>query len=164
MASSPAAASTSTPADLAKVEEILHHFPKPTPSDVIPLLQAVQGAYGYLPAPVLEAMAQRTADFADPDVRRGHVLRAVLVHATRPAHGPALPRDGVPRARRETDRRLAPETSRRGRRRDDQGFEVQFRDGGVSRHLFLSPVMMVDDRFYGNLSPEKAAKILDNCA
>jgi NADH-quinone oxidoreductase subunit E len=28
---------------------------------------------------------------------------------------------------------------------------------------FLSPVMMVDERFYGKLSPEKAAKILDTC-
>ena len=149
--------------DLSHVNEILCQFPRPASSDVIPLLQAVQARYGYLPAEVLGAIAKRTrisltqmygvatfyAQFSF--MPRGR-------HLVRPCRGTACHVRGAKRIVSSVQKHLG------------------VADGGTTKDLkfslatvaclgtcFLSPVMMVNDRFYGNLSPEKATKILDNC-
>ena len=83
MASCQQSVATLLPEDLSLVDEILRRFPKAGSSDVIPLLQAVQQRWGYLPREVLEVIAEADADFADPHVRRGDVLRAVPFQAGR---------------------------------------------------------------------------------
>jgi len=53
-------ASSTVEVDLSHLDQVLAKFPKPGSSDVIPLLQAVQESYGYLPKEVLERLSQRT--------------------------------------------------------------------------------------------------------
>ena len=40
--------------DLTKCRAILSKYSQPTPSDLIPILQQIQNAYGYLPQNVLK--------------------------------------------------------------------------------------------------------------
>jgi NADH-quinone oxidoreductase subunit E len=149
--------------DLSLVNEILSQFPHPASSDVIPLLQAVQTRYGYLPVEVLELIAKRTrisltqmygvatfyAQFSFTP--RGRNL-------VRPCRGTACHVRGAKRIIASLQNHLGVAD---GETTKDLKFSLD--TVACLGTCFLSPVMMVNDRFYGNLSPEKAAKILDNC-
>ena len=149
--------------DLSRVDEILRPFPQPASSDVIPLLQAVQGRYGYLPVEVLEVIAKRTrisltqmygvatfyAQFSFTP--RGR-------HLVRPCRGTACHVRGAKRIVTSLQKHLG--VADGGTTKD---LKFSFESVACLGTCFLSPVMMVDDRFYGNLSPEKATKILDHC-
>jgi len=156
------AADPSAP-DLPEVDDILGHFPSPTSSDVIPLLQAVQQKHGHLPAGVLEALAKRTgisltqmygvatfyAQFSfEP---RGR-------HVVRPCRGTACHVRGAKRIVSSVEKRLG--VADGGTTSD---LKFTFETVACLGTCFLSPVMTVDDRFYGNLTPEKATTILDAC-
>lgn len=167
-ASASASASPSpAPADAslsdAPVDEILRAFPAPGSSDVIPLLQAVQSKFGYLPSEVLEVIAARTgisltqiygvatfyAQFSFTP--RGR-------HLVRPCRGTACHVRGAKRIVSGVQKHLGVAD---GGTTDD--LKYSFETVACLGTCFLSPVMMVDDRFYGNLTPEKANKILDAC-
>ena len=149
--------------DLSLVDEILCQFPKPASSDVIPLLQAVQARYGYLPAEVLEVIANRTrisltqmygvatfyAQFSFTP--RGR-------HMVRPCRGTACHVRGAKRVVTSLQKHLGVKDG--GTTKD---LKFSFETVACLGTCFLSPVMMVNDRFYGNLTPEQATKILDNC-
>lgn len=163
MASSPRQETAPPPVDLARLDGVLERFPRPGASDIIPLLQAVQETYGHLPQPVLERIAERT----------GISLTQMYGVATFYAQFSFTPRGRhVVRPCRGTACHV------RGAKRIVDGLQKHLgvADGGTTGDLkfsfetvaclgtcFLSPVMMVDNRFYGKLSPEKATKILDAC-
>lgn len=148
--------------DLSLVDEILREFPKPAASDVIPLLQGVQARYGYLPAEVLEVIATRTrisltqmygvatfyAQFSFTP--RGR-------HMVRPCRGTACHVRGAKRIVDSLQKHLGVKDG--GTTKD---LQFSFETVACLGTCFLSPVMMVNDKFYGNLTPEQATKILDN--
>jgi NADH-quinone oxidoreductase subunit E len=147
-------------ADLAKLDPILANFPKASRSDVIPLLQAVQETYGYLPTEALEALSQRT----------GIPLTQIYGVATFYAQFSFTPRGRhIVRVCRGTACHV------RGAKRLVASLQkhLHVKEGQTTRDLrftfetvaclgtcFLSPVMMVDRSFFGKLTPEKAAKVL----
>jgi NADH-quinone oxidoreductase subunit E len=159
MASTPRQAA---PAELTPLEEILTQFPRPGSSDVIPLLQAVQARYGYLPAEVLVVIAARTrisltqmygvatfyAQFSFTP--RGR-------HVVRPCRGTACHVRGAKRIVNGLQQHLGVAD---GETTPD--LKYSFETVACLGTCFLSPVMMVDDRFYGRLTPEKAVQILDD--
>ena len=163
MTSSKPATATATTVNLSNVDEILREFPKPKSSDVIPLLQAVQASYGHLPAEVLEVIAKRTrisltqlygvatfyAQFSFTP--RGR-------HLVRPCRGTACHVRGAKRIVTGLQRHLGVTDGG-----TSQDLKFSFETVACLGTCFLSPVMMVDNRFYGKLTPEKATKILDNC-
>ena len=163
MSSSPQPGAAHLRTDLSAVDEILRQFPKPGSSDVIPLLQAVQARYGYLPSKALELIARRTrislaqmygvatfyAQFSFTP--RGR-------HMVRPCRGTACHVRGAKRIVSSLEKHLGIAD---GKTTPDLKFS--FETVACLGTCFLSPVMMVDERFYGRLSPEKATKILDNC-
>ena len=152
-----------TPVDLSKVDEILRQFPKPGSSDVIPLLQAVQGSYGYLPSEALAIFSQRTSI----SLTRMYGVATFYAqfsftprgrHIVRPCRGTACHVRGAKRIVSTVQKHLA---VAEGETTEDLKFS--FETVACLGTCFLSPVMMVDNRFYGKLSPEKATKILDSC-
>ena len=148
--------------DLSKLDQILAKFGRTGPSDVIPLLQAVQESYGYLPTQALEALSRRTAipltqiygvatfyaQFSFTP-RGRHIVRA--------CRGTACHVRGAKRLVSSLERHL---NVKEGETTKD--FRFTFETVACLGTCFLSPVMMVDTSFYGKLTPEKAAKILDS--
>ncbi|MBI5395713.1 MAG: NADH-quinone oxidoreductase subunit NuoE [Verrucomicrobia bacterium] len=156
-------ASSTVEVDLSHLDRVLAKFPEPGSSDVIPLLQAVQETYGYLPREAIELLSKRTripltqiygvatfyAQFSFTP--RGR-------HMVRPCRGTACHVRGAKRIVSSVQKHLGVEEG--GTTKD---LKFSFETVACLGTCFLSPVMMVDDRFYGNLSPEKATKILDKC-
>lgn len=148
--------------DLTPVDEILRQFPEPGAADLIPLLQAVQARYGHLPSAALEAVARRTRI---PLARMYGVATFYAQfsltprgrHLVRPCRGTACHVRGAKRIVASVQQHLG--VADGGTTKD---LKFSFETVACLGTCFLSPVMMVDDRFYGNLSPERAVKILDH--
>ena len=129
----------------------------------IKILQELQAAYGYLPVEVFEAVAQQTqisltqiygvatfyAQFSFTP--RGR-------HIVRPCRGTACHVRGAKRIVSSLQDYLG--VTDGGTTKD---LKFSFETVACVGTCFLSPVVMVDDHFYGKLSPEKARKILDAC-
>jgi NADH-quinone oxidoreductase subunit E len=148
--------------DLSKLGQILARFKKPASSDVIPLLQAIQEAYGYLPTEALEALSGRTgipltqiygvatfyAQFSFTP-RGRHIVRV--------CRGTACHVRGAKRLTASVQKHLGVEEGK-----TTKDFRFTFETVACLGTCFLSPVMMVDNSFFGKLTPEKAVKILDS--
>jgi len=161
MASSETQTALGNQVDLSKLDQILEKLKKPHSSDVIPLLQAIQESYGYLPTEALEELSKRTgipltqiygvatfyAQFSFTP--RGR-------HIVRPCRGTACHVRGAKRIRATVQKHLG---VKEGQTTKD--FRFTFETVACLGTCFLSPVMMVDSSFYGKLTPEKALKILD---
>jgi len=129
----------------------------------IKILQEIQAAHGYLPVEVLQEVEKQTrisltqmygvatfyAQFSFTP--RGR-------HIVRPCRGTACHVRGAKRIVGSLQNHLA--VADGGTTKD---LKFSFETVACLGTCFLSPVMMVDDRFYGNLSPEKARRILDAC-
>jgi len=129
----------------------------------IKILQAIQAAYGYLPVEVLQEVAKQTrisltqmygvatfyAQFSFTP--RGR-------HIVRPCRGTACHVRGAKRIVSSLQNHLAVADGS-----TTKDLKFSFETVACLGTCFLSPVMMVDDRFYGNLSPERARRILDAC-
>ena len=147
--------------DLPKLDQILEKFRKPAPSDVIPLLQAVQVAYGYLPTEALEALSQRTGIpltqiYGVATFYAQFSFTARGRHIVRVCRGTACHVRGAKRLESTIKRHL-----KVGEGEATKDFRFTFETVACLGTCFLSPVMMVDSSFFGKLTPEKALKILD---
>lgn len=146
--------------DLTKLDRILEKFMKPQPSDVIPLLQAIQESYGYLPTEVLEALSARTriplsqiygvatfyAQFSL--VPRGKYL-------VRVCRGTACHVRGGKKVSAAVMQELG---LKEGETSSDMKFT--FETVACLGACALSPVMMVGNTYYGKMTPHKAKIIL----
>ncbi len=142
------------------VDEILHRFPKAGSSDVIPLLQAVQQHCGYLPREVLEGIAKRTrisltGMYGVATFYERFRFQPVGKHVIQACHGTACHVNGAKQIGRAIHQTL----------------QIKDRETTADR-LFtletvaclgccsLAPVMMVDDKAYGRLNPQRVQRIL----
>lgn len=130
--------------------------------DLIPLLQALQQAYGYLPAPVLAWLSRKTGI---PTARIHGVITFYAQFYTEP-HG------------RHTIKCCQGTACHvKGSRRIGEIVQdlLEVEEGGTTKDMhftyktvaclgtcFLAPVMMIDNRYYGQLTREKISKILAN--
>jgi len=131
------------------------------PDDLIPLLQRIQDAYGYLPYPVLERVNERTSI---PLSRMFGVITFYAQFYTEPhgrhtircCQGTACHVKGGKRIAETIANHLKVEE---GGTTDDMRFT--FETVACLGTCFLAPVIMVDDDYYGQLTPDRIERILE---
>ena len=154
-------AQTAESVDLAPAFSIVEEMSPLSDGDIIPLLQRLQGAYGYLPPDVVLAVCEETAlpasrVFGVATFYSQFSLEPRGKHLVRCCRGTACHVRGGHRLLSTIER------------------ELGVRDGGTTKDMlfsletvaclgtcFLAPVMMVDGNYYGQVSPERVKKILD---
>jgi len=151
-------------ADLARAEAILAELSPVDPGDLIPLLQRLQEAYGYLPKEVLAEVSERTGI---PLSRMYGVITFYTQFSTEPrgrhtircCTGTAChvrgAKDVAEAILHEIDVEAGGTTS-------DGRFT--FENVACLGTCFLAPVVMVDEEYFGQLTPAKARAIVKNYA
>jgi NADH-quinone oxidoreductase subunit E len=150
--------------DEAPAERILANSRPIGPDGLIPLLQQIQDAYGYLPAEILKDVSQETgiptsrmygvitfyAQFSLVPRGRSTVRccsgTACHVRGSRAVREAVAGELGVDEGETTEDRRFSLETV------------------ACLGTCFLAPVMMVDDQYFGLLTPAKATSVLKSFA
>lgn len=128
--------------------------------DLIPLLQQIQDEYGYLPMEVLENLSQRTGI---PTSRMYGVITFYAQFSLTPrgrytvrcCRGTACYVRGSKAVRDAVAGALGVEEGETG---EDHRFS--FETVACLGTCFLAPVMMVNEQYYGLLTPEKATSVL----
>ena len=154
-------AGESAPFDTGPAMRIVEDMSPVTASDIIPLLQRIQEEYDYLPRDVVLAVAERAglpasrvfgvATFYEQfhlSPRGRHLIRCCRGTACHVRGGANI----IQALEREID-------VKEGGTTEDQRFT--FATVACLGTCFLAPVIMVDDDYYGKVSPVKIKKILD---
>ena len=147
--------------DLSKLEPVFERYKDVVNGALIPVLQTAQDVYGYLPVPVLEAIAERLA------VPISQVYGVVTFyaqfhleprgkHIVRTCQGTACHVRGAGKILDALKENLgvAP-----GKATDDLQFTLE--TVACIGACGLAPVMMVDNNTHGRLSPDAIPEILD---
>jgi NADH-quinone oxidoreductase subunit E len=146
--------------DLAPAEEILERFGSVKSDDLIPLLQQVQKAYGYVPPDILGYLSEQTGI---PTSRMYGVItfyaQFSLVprgrHIVRSCSGTACHVRGAKAVREGISEELGiPE----GGTTEDRRFSLE--TVACVGTCFLAPVMMVNEQYFGLLTADKATSVL----
>lgn len=146
---------------LGEVEELLKKCEEGNESLLIPILQETQQAYGYLPTNALERIAEYV------DVSLGHIYGLVTFYAqfyltprgrntVRVCRGTACHVRGARSILRAAERTLG---VKEGETTSDLRFSLE--TVACFGTCFLSPVMMVNNDYYGKLLPERVDTILE---
>lgn len=146
--------------DLNEVEELLRKYEKGDESLLIPVLQETQKVYGYLPEKALERIAEYVS------VSLGHIYGLVTFYAqfyltprgrntVRVCRGTACHVRGGRSILRAAERALS---IKEGETTSD--FEFSLETVACFGTCFLSPVMMVNNDYYGKLLPDNVGTIL----
>lgn len=148
--------------DLGPLDEILTSMPDVAEDDLIPILQRVQGSYGYLPQPILAAVSKRTgipasrlygvATFYEQFHLEPHGR-----HTVRCCRGTACHVKGGPSIIKTLKRTLGVEP---GETTEDM--EFTFETVACLGACALAPVMVIDGTYYGKMSYRKVGLILDS--
>jgi NADH-quinone oxidoreductase subunit E len=162
MSSSQQPVATLLPVDLSLVDGILRQFPKLSSSDVIPLLQAVQQRCGYLPRGVLEAIAKRTGVsltriYGVATFYERFRFQPVGKHLIQACHGTACHVNGA----KQTARAIHQTLQIKDRETTADGL-FTLETVACLGCCSLAPVMMIGDKVYGRLNPQRAQRILSH--
>ena len=147
----------------AKVDAILAEYPDPG-GMLVGALQDVQEAYNYLPAAALEYVAEKL------EVPLSHLYRLATFYSTfsleergkhiiRVCDGTACHLRGAVNLREEITRQLDIEP---GQTTQDKMFTLE--TVACLGACALAPVMVVDDKYYEKVTPDRLRKILESCA
>jgi len=150
--------------DLAPALDVIASIAPVKAGDLIPLLQKLQDAYGYLPRPVLEAVADETGI---PLSRVAGVTTFYeqfsltprgrhIIHVCR---GTACHVRGAARIASETARVLG---VGEGKTTEDMMFT--FNTVACLGACALAPLMVVDRDYYAKMTPEKVGAVLESYA
>jgi NADH:ubiquinone oxidoreductase subunit E len=148
--------------DLAPVAGIVATRTPFTEKDIIGALQDVQGCYGYLPRQAMDELASLSGlpvakFYGVATFYHQFHMKPHGEHAVRVCRGTACHVKGAPRVMDAVVRYLGV---------DDGGttldMEFSLETVACLGTCFLSPVMLVDDKYFGNLTPDKAVKILES--
>jgi len=148
--------------DLKALDEILASMPQPGDGDLIPILQKVQEAYGFLPPTVLMEMSRRTGIAASriygvvTFYEQFH-LEAHGRHTILCCRGTACHVRGGTDISDAIERTLNIEP---GGTTEDMKFT--FETVACLGTCFLAPVIMIDNDYYGHLTADKIKDILEN--
>ena len=151
---------TLPPKDLTLVDGILRQFPKVNSSDVIPLLQAVQQRCGYLPREVLEDIAKRTRVsltriYGVATFYERFRFQPVGKHVIQACHGTACHVNGA----KQIGRAIHQSLRIKDRETTADGL-FTLETVACLGCCSLAPVMMIDDKVFGRLNPQRAQRIL----
>ena len=148
--------------NLAPVAEVVTAHTPFTEADIISALQDVQDHYGYLPQPAMDELARLSgfpvAKFYGVATFYAQFhLKPHGKHTVRVCRGTACHVRGAPKIMDSVIRHLGVQD---GETTPDMRFSLE--TVACLGTCFLSPVMLVDTKYYGNLTPEKAVKVLEN--
>jgi len=160
MSSSQQPGATLLQKDLSQVDEILDRFPKAGSSHVIPLLQAVQQRCGYLPRAVLEVIAMRTRIsltrmYGVATFYERFRFQPVGKHVIQACHGTACHVNGA----KQIGRAIHQTLQIKDRETTADGL-FTLETVACLGCCSLAPVMMIDDKAYGRLNPQRVQRIL----
>jgi NADH-quinone oxidoreductase subunit E len=147
--------------DLAPALQIVEEMSPLESGDIIPLLQRLQGAYGYLPPDVVLAVCEETAlpasrVFGVATFYSQFSLEPRGKHLVRCCRGTACHVRGGHRLLGTIERALGIQDSGTTR---DRLFSLE--TVACLGTCFLAPVMMIDGNYYGQVSPDRVKNILD---
>ena len=150
-----------TTLDLSKVEQVLEKY-KNTRGALIPILQSVQGHYGYLPEPVVDLIAERlhisiheivgTATFYAQfhlKPRGHHIVKVCCGTACHVKNAKALSSKVHEKLKINVN-----ETT------EDKLFT--FEEVSCLGACGIAPVVMIDEDVHGEVSPDKLNDVLDS--
>lgn len=147
--------------DYEALGAILGSMPDAGQTDLIPLLQEIQRAYGYLPKPILAEMSHRTGIEASriygvATFYEQFHLEPHGRHTIRCCRGTACHVKGGPKITKAVERILGVEA---GRTTEDMRFT--FETVACLGTCFLAPAMMINNDYYGHLNERKIKSILE---
>ena len=152
---------TKTALEMNQLDEILASMPDADDGDLVPLLQKIQDAYGYLPQEILIALSRRTGIAASriygvATFYEQFYLEPHGRHTIRCCRGTACHVKGGPQIAKALRQQLGVEP---GQTTDDMRFT--FETVACLGTCFLGPVMMVNNDYYGHLTANKVKNILE---
>jgi len=159
VAQSPDSAVAQAAFDYGPLEELLEKY-QGMEGALIPLLQGVQAAYGYLPKEALIRLAEALGEplssvFGVATFYAQFRLIPRAKNVVRICHGTACHVSGSPLVSLEVEKHLG---IQEGENTEDMVFTLE----GVAclGACGMAPVMMINDHTYGKLSPDKAVSSL----
>ena len=150
--------------DLAPVAEIVAMHTPFAEGDIISALQDVEDRYGYLPRPAVDELARLSglpvAKFYGVATFYAQFhLEPHGKHTVRVCRGTACHVRGAPKLLDSVTRHLGIAD---GQTTADMLFSLE--TVACLGTCFLSPVMLVDNKYFGQLTPDKAVKVLATMA
>lgn len=151
---------SSTAVDLGKCRDILSKYNSATAGDLIPLLQQMQDAYGYLPQNALEEITARTRIplskiYGVITFYSQFSLEPRGKHTIKICTGTACHIKGAPDIKKKISEALQVEEGE-----TTQDYKFTYEPVACLGTCFLAPVMMINDRYYGKLTVEKTETVL----
>ncbi len=144
-----------------RLEEILSAIGEVSSNDLVPILQEIQQAYGYLPPSILMDMSKKTGIavsqiYGVATFYEQFHLEARGRHTIKCCRGTACHVKGAPNIVDAIERviNVGPEQTT-----DDMKFT--FETVACLGTCFLAPVIMVDNDYYGHLAVDDIKGILD---
>jgi NADH-quinone oxidoreductase subunit E len=149
--------------DMAKIEPILERF-RGQEGALIPVLQEVQGTYGYLPEEVLAYIGQGlkiplSRIYGVVTFYAQFYLTRRGRHTVRVCRGTACHVRGGMNIRKAVKQFLGIEENE-----TTPDYKFTFETVACLGACALSPVLVVDKNYYGKLTPAKAEKVLKQYA
>jgi NADH-quinone oxidoreductase subunit E len=153
-------AQTAPPVDLAPAMHIVEQMSPVVSGDVIPLLQRLQEAYGYLPKEMVLAVCEETGlpasrVFGVATFYSQFSLVPQGKHLVRCCKGTACHVRGGQRVMDTVERTLG---IKDGQTTKDMNFSME--TVACLGTCFLAPVVTVDDTYYGQVTPDRLKKVL----
>ena len=154
--------SVKTASDMKLLADILAPIENPDSSDLIPILQKIQAAYGYLPPEVLMELSGRAGIAASQiygvvTFYEQFYLEPHGRHTIRCCRGTACHVKGGKGMIKTVSRTLDIEP---GQTTEDMQFT--FETVACLGTCFLAPAMMVDDNYFGHLTANKIKNIIES--
>jgi len=143
----------------AQFAELLAHY-RGEKGALVPLLQGAQAIYGYLPKEVMERVAEATGEplskvLGVATFYAQFRLRPHAKNTIRCCHGTACHVSGAPLISQEIEKYLG---IKAGENTPDMMFTVE--EVHCVGACGMAPVVMINDRAYGKLTPDKAVAIV----
>ncbi|MBT8397177.1 MAG: NADH-quinone oxidoreductase subunit NuoE [Gemmatimonadetes bacterium] len=153
-------AQTAESVDLAPAMHIVEEMSPVTSGDIIPLLQRLQQAYGYLPKDVVLTVCENTGlpasrVFGVATFYSQFSLEPQGKHLVRCCKGTACHVRGGQRVMDTVERTLGITD---GQTTGDMTFSME--TVACLGTCFLAPVVTVDDTYYGQVTPDRLKKVL----
>lgn len=155
VAQSPSGTAATAEFDYGPVDELLQKY-KGTKGALIPLLQGTQAAYGYLPKEAMMRIAEALGEplssiFGVATFYAQFRLIPRAKNVIRICHGTACHVSGAPLVSMEVQKYLGIQD---GENTEDMMFTLE--RVACLGACGMAPVMMINDRTYGKLTPDKA--------
>ena len=150
--------------DLSAVSKIISDHQPFSQEEVISSLQEIQDSYGYLPKEAIDKLAELTGTpvakiYGVATFYSGFYLKPHGKYSIKLCRGTACHVKGEPEI-------LSAVSSHLGIKDGETTRDMLFSLESVAclGTCFLSPVMLIEDQYYGKLTPQSAVKILNNIA